>query len=135
MGYYLIHCLSIKTRTASTARADRIHFPSMKNNKASTAERPNDILDELHALVTKAEKIISRNADSGPEIASTLNERFRESRDQIGEFYSGAKKQIVAGAKSTHNAIQTNPYQSLAIATGVGVLIGILAGRRSCSGE
>ena len=107
----------------------------MKNNQASTAERPNEILDELHALVKKAEKIISSNLNSDPDSASSLQERIRDSRDQLNEYYSGAKDQIMTGAKSTHSAILDNPYQSLAIATGVGVLIGVLAGRRGCSGE
>lgn len=107
----------------------------MKNNQTTTAERPSDILDDLHALVSKAEKIISRNLKSDPEAAPSLQERLRDSRNHISEFYTGAKDQIMAGAKTTHSAIQANPYQSLAIAAGVGVLIGILAGRRSCSGE
>lgn len=107
----------------------------MKNNKSSTAERPSDILDELHALVKKAEKIVSRSLDSDTETAPSLQERIRESRGQISDFYTGKKDQVVAGAKTTHKAIQANPYQSLAIAAGVGVLLGIVAGRRSCSRE
>jgi len=107
----------------------------MKNNQTSVAERPNDILDELHALVSKAEKVISRGLKTDPEIATTVREHLRDSGAHIGELYSGAKKQIMAGAKGTHHAIRTNPYQSLAIATGVGVLIGVLAGRRSCNCE
>ena len=107
----------------------------MKNDQASTAERPNDILDELHALVSKAEKIISRSLETDSEIAATACEHLRDSGAHIGELYSGAKKRIMASAKGTHDAIRTNPYQSLAIATGVGVLIGVLAGRRSCNCE
>lgn len=107
----------------------------MKNNQASTAERPNDILDELHALVTKAEKIIAKSLQSDAETGPTIQERIRDSRGQLVEFYSGAKNQIVAGAKSTDKAIHAKPYQSLAIAAGVGVLIGLAAGRSTCSGK
>lgn len=106
----------------------------MKNNQASTAERPTDILDELHALVTKAEKLISRSTRSDPDLASTIGGRFRDSKAQLGEYYTDAKEQIVAGAKSTHHAIRTNPYQSLAIAAGVGVLLGAVIGHRRTQG-
>lgn len=107
----------------------------MKNNQTSTAERPSDILDELHALVTKAEKIVSRSLKSDPDGTPSLQERFRDTRGQVSDFYTTTKDQVVSGAKSTHKAIQANPYQSLAIATGVGILIGVIASRRSCSGE
>ncbi len=46
-------------------------------------------------------------------------------------MYEGAKQRVVAGAKSTDQAIRANPYQSLAIAAGVGLLVGVLLGRRS----
>ena len=49
----------------------------------------------------------------------------------MGELYDGAKKKVVAGAKYTDTAIRENPYQALAIALGVGVLIGVLVGRRT----
>lgn len=108
----------------------------MKNNQTTTTESPNEILDELQALVTKAEKLISSSVKSRPsEIASALQERFSDSQGQLNEFYTNAKGQIVAGAKTTHNAIRANPYQSLAIATGVGVLLGAIVGRRSCARE
>ena len=34
-------------------------------------------------------------------------------------------------AQCTDQAIRANPYQSLAIAAGVGILVGVLIGRRS----
>jgi ElaB/YqjD/DUF883 family membrane-anchored ribosome-binding protein len=106
---------------------------NMKNMQTSNTERPNDILDELHALVTKAEKLISNLAKTETEAGHSLPERLRESREQLSEVYAGAKSQITAGVKNTHEAIRANPYQSLAIAAGVGVLIGIFASRSACS--
>ena len=45
-------------------------------------------------------------------------------------MYDGARKRVVAGAKCTDEAIRENPYQSLAIAGGVGLLVGLLLARR-----
>lgn len=51
--------------------------------------------------------------------------------ERLGEVYASAKKNISAGAQHTDEAIRANPYQSMAIAVGVGLLIGVLIGRRS----
>ena len=42
-----------------------------------------------------------------------------------------AKQRVAAGARCTDEAIRANPYQSLAIAAGVGVVVGVLLGRRN----
>lgn len=107
----------------------------MKNNQSAIAECPNDILDELQALVAKAEKIVAKSLKSDTGIASTIKEQYQDSREHLVEMYSDAKDQIVAGAKSTDKAIHAKPYQSLAIAAGVGILIGVVAGRSTCSGK
>jgi len=62
---------------------------------------------------------------------SALRSRFDAAQERVSELYAGAKKKVVAGAKCTDEAIRANPYQSLAIAAGVGLLVGVLLGRRS----
>jgi ElaB/YqjD/DUF883 family membrane-anchored ribosome-binding protein len=60
-----------------------------------------------------------------------LRTRFDAAQERFTDIYEGAKKKVVAGAKCTDAAIRANPYQSLAIAAGVGLLVGVLLGRRS----
>ena len=62
---------------------------------------------------------------------SALRTRFDAAQERFADLYEGAKKKVVAGAKCTDAAIRANPYQSLAIAAGVGLLVGVLLGRRS----
>ena len=52
-------------------------------------------------------------------------------QERFADIYEGAKKKVVAGAKYTAATIRENPYQSLAIALGVGVVLGVLIGRRT----
>lgn len=96
-------------------------------------ENPGEIFDELHALVKKAEKLISQNLKPEPDILSTVEEHLKDAQSHLLDFISNTKKNIVAGAQCSNKAIQANPYQSLAIATSAGVIIGILAARYSCS--
>jgi len=103
----------------------------MKNNK-TTAQTPKDLLNDLHALVADAEKMMGDSiSEHTADAVSALRTRYDAASERMGELYEGARKRVVAGAKCTDEAIRENPYQSIAIAAGVGLLAGILLGRRS----
>jgi ElaB/YqjD/DUF883 family membrane-anchored ribosome-binding protein len=102
----------------------------MKNNKA-TPHTPKELLGELQALVGEAEKMMSDSlSEHTAEAIDNLKERFGAAQERFSDMYDRTKKKVVAGAKSTDTTIRANPYQSLAIALGVGVLVGVLIGRR-----
>jgi ElaB/YqjD/DUF883 family membrane-anchored ribosome-binding protein len=103
----------------------------MKNNQA-TAQSPQDLVHDLQALVAEAEKMIGGSETENSTAAmGALRVRYDAAQERLGELYESTKVRVVAGAKSTDAAIRANPYQSLAIAAGVGLLIGVLVGRRS----
>jgi ElaB/YqjD/DUF883 family membrane-anchored ribosome-binding protein len=103
----------------------------MKNNK-STAQTPKDLLNDLQALVVEAEKMMGDSlSEHTADAVGALRSRYDAASERMGEMYEGARKRVVAGAKCTDEAIRENPYQSMAIAAGVGVLVGVLLGRRS----
>jgi ElaB/YqjD/DUF883 family membrane-anchored ribosome-binding protein len=104
----------------------------MKNNTESTAKTPQDLLDDLHALVAEAEKMMGDTLTEHSEDSITaLRSRFDAAQERFADVYAGARKKVIAGAKYTDEKIRANPYQSLAIAAGVGLLLGVLLGRRS----
>ena len=95
------------------------------------AQSPKDLLDDLHTLVTEAEKVLSEgNSAHSGETMSALRARLDAAQARLGELYATAKQRTLAGAKATDEAIRTHPYQTLAVAAGVGLLVGILIGRR-----
>jgi ElaB/YqjD/DUF883 family membrane-anchored ribosome-binding protein len=102
----------------------------MKNNK-ETVHTPKDILDELKALVAEAETMMADSlSEHTADAILNLRNRFTAAHERFSEMYDQTKKKVVAGAKYTDTAIRENPYQSLALALGVGVLVGLLLGRR-----
>ena len=104
----------------------------MKNNNDTTAQTPQDLLNDLHTLVAEAEKLIAGSAtEHTGEVLDSLRSRLAVAQERLSELYTGARQKVIAGAKCTDEAIRANPYQSLAIATGVGLLIGVLVGRRN----
>jgi ElaB/YqjD/DUF883 family membrane-anchored ribosome-binding protein len=62
-------------------------------------------------------------AEKGQEAASKLNNALSTARTKIQESTS-------AGARATDRVIRDHPYESIGIAFGVGVLIGVLINRK-----
>ncbi|MBW8781212.1 MAG: DUF883 domain-containing protein [Verrucomicrobia bacterium] len=103
----------------------------MKNNQ-ETAPTPKELLHDLQVLVAEAETMMTSSlSEHSAEALDTLRTRFHAAQERFSDLYEGAKKKVVAGAKCTDETIRANPYQSIAIAAGVGLLVGVLLGRRS----
>lgn len=102
----------------------------MKNRNATDIQTPEALLHDLRSLVTEAEKILSGGAEGDDaEAVTTLRARFEAAQERFGDLYATTKKNVTARARSTDAAIRANPYQSLAIALGAGLLAGVLLGR------
>ncbi len=103
----------------------------MKTNDTH-AQTPKELLTDLRSLVSDAEKMASETiSETTAEAIVALRARFDSAHARLGELCSCAKDKVVAGAKCTDTAIRANPYQSLAIAAGVALLLGVLLGRRT----
>ncbi len=104
----------------------------MKNRNASESPTAADVLNVIRILVVDAEKMMESSvSEHTGEAMAALRARYDAAQERLGALYSSAKKNVVAGAKCTDEAIRENPYQSIAIAAGVGLLVGVLLGRRS----
>jgi ElaB/YqjD/DUF883 family membrane-anchored ribosome-binding protein len=104
----------------------------MKNRHNSESQTPADLLNDLRTLVVDAEKMIEASVSEHTDEAMTaLRARYAAAQERVGELCTSAKKNITAGAKYTDETIRANPYQSIAIAAGVGLLVGVLIGRRN----
>jgi ElaB/YqjD/DUF883 family membrane-anchored ribosome-binding protein len=83
-------------------------------------------------------KVVIRDAEGLLKAsAGELGEKAREARARLAASLEGAKvnfqkveEQAVAGARATDKVIREHPYQSVGIAFGVGLLIGVLVTRR-----
>lgn len=103
----------------------------MKNHSESAAQSPEQLLNDLHALVAEAEKMLAGSlSEQADDAVGALRARYDAAQERLGELYAGAKTRLAAGAKCTDEAIRSHPYESIAIAAGVGLLLGVLLGRR-----
>lgn len=98
-------------------------------NENSTAPSPAELLLELKALVTEAETLMAKSLSGhSANDYDSLRERVDSARDRLGQVCIGARSKVAAGARCADEAIRANPYESLAIAAGVGLLVGGVVG-------
>lgn len=108
------------------------HLTHMKKNSVSTdtAESPEQLLEDLRTLVTEAEKTLGAALTEGAEDQlGDLRERLESARAKAQSVLDGARQKVAAGARQADAAIRSHPYESLAVALGVGVLLGALLRR------
>ena len=102
----------------------------MKNRHDTTAETPEQIIEHISRLMAEAEAMLAGPvAEQASSKLNDLKDRLSEARDKMGDYYTRARKSVIAGAKYTDQQIREYPYYSLGIALGVGVLFGVLLGR------
>ncbi|MEO6006285.1 MAG: hypothetical protein ABIZ04_23800 [Opitutus sp.] len=104
----------------------------MKNDSASKAETPEEIAEHISRLMAEAEAMLEGPvADRAADKLGDLRARFENLQSKAADVYGDARKRVVAGAKATDETIRSHPYESLAIALGIGVLLGALIRRNN----
>lgn len=106
----------------------------MKNHhREATTESPEQLIEHISQLMSEAEAMLAGPvAEGAGDKITAIKERLSDAQERLTGLYTSARKKVVAGAKYTDEAIRSHPYESLAIALGVGVLLGALL-RRSKS--
>ena len=96
---------------------------------ANEASREKIVAD-FKTLMRDAEELVKATADDLGERAKDARERLKVALEKAKDSCSGLEERAAAGAKATDKVIREHPYESLGIAFGVGLLIGVLINRR-----
>ena len=106
----------------------------MKNrhDTGTTAETPEQLIEHISRLMGEAEAMLAGPvAEHAGSRLTEIKNRLEDAKERLGDVYGRARKNVIAGAKYTDETIRSHPYQSLGIALGVGVLLGMLIKRNS----
>jgi ElaB/YqjD/DUF883 family membrane-anchored ribosome-binding protein len=92
------------------------------------------LVKDFKTVVADAEGMVKATAG---ELGEKLSEKAREARSRLLASLESAKtschkleEKAVAGAKATDKIIREHPYESIGVAFGVGLLIGVLVARK-----
>lgn len=94
----------------------------------------DQLIHDFKALAHEAEKLLSESANSGgsalDDAQRKLKAQLNDARQRLVELEALARDKAKAAARATDNYVHENPWQSLAIAGSVGVVVGLLLGAR-----
>jgi ElaB/YqjD/DUF883 family membrane-anchored ribosome-binding protein len=99
---------------------------SAENIEAST-ER---LLQDLKAVVRDGEALLRAGARDLGEKGAAARERLAAALEVAKDTQRRLQQRAVSGAKATDRAIREHPYESVGVAFGIGMVLGILASRR-----
>lgn len=86
-----------------------------------------EVISDAEALLKLTAEDLSEKAK---EARAKLSARLDQAKAQLSETQGVVREKAVAGAKETDRIIRSHPYESLGIAFGVGILLGVILNRR-----
>jgi ElaB/YqjD/DUF883 family membrane-anchored ribosome-binding protein len=89
---------------------------------------------DLAAFMHDAEALLRASADQGGDKVDEARARIRESleaaRKRLLELERGALRQGEDALIATEQYVRSNPWHSVGVAAGIGLLVGVLLARR-----
>ncbi len=97
------------------------------------------LIADFEALIADTEELLGATANQGGEKISLLRtkmaDRLADAKDRITAVQQSVVEKARATAKVTDDYVRGNPWQSVAIAGGVGFLLGFLVTRIGSSSK
>ena len=92
------------------------------------------LVSDMKVVVSDAEEILRATAGVAGEkmvdLRERISERLRDAKLRIADAEAALVDKTKAAARATDDYVNENPWQAVGIAAGIGLLIGIIIGRR-----
>ena len=99
-----------------------------------TQDAKDRLVEDFKAVVHDAEELVKATANqTGDKIGAArarAEESLRVARHKLSELEGNLLGRTKAAAKATDHLVHENPWQSITVATAVGVMLGMLISRR-----
>lgn len=94
----------------------------------------DQLIHDFRALAQEAEKLLAESSNASgsafEEAQRKLKAQLNDARQRLAELEALTREKAREAARATDDYVHENPWQSLAIAGGVGVVVGLLLGTR-----
>jgi len=97
-------------------------FKNMSEEEGTT----DKLIQDLNTLIGDAEELVKA---TGGKLAEKSKEELMAGLEKLKASCQRIENKAAAGTHSADRYIRDNPYQSVGIAFGVGLLLGVLIGR------
>lgn len=99
-----------------------------------TAAQKDKLMADLRVVIADAEQLLKLTANEVGENAVGLRERLErqmfEAKHKLLDLQASATEKAKAAGQAADDYVHDHPWQSVAIGAGVGLLVGLLLGRR-----
>jgi ElaB/YqjD/DUF883 family membrane-anchored ribosome-binding protein len=99
-----------------------------------TAAQRSKLMADLRVVVADAEELLKLTAGEMGEGAASLRERLQErlakAKESLIDLQGSATETAKAAGRAADDYVHDHPWRSVAIGAGVGLIIGLLIGRR-----
>ena len=99
-----------------------------------TTVQKDKLMGDLRVVIADAEELLRMTADQAGESAADVRSRVQAKMNQAKADLIHLQQAAVAKAKAAGHAtdefVHENPWKSIGIAAGVGLVVGLLIGRR-----
>lgn len=90
----------------------------------------NKLVQDFKVVMHDAESLLKASAGELGEKAKDARARLAASLESAKGSFGKLEEKALAGAKATDKVIREHPYQTIGVAFGVGLLIGVLVTRK-----
>src|SRR6185312_6311934 len=103
----------------------------METRSASDIQESTErLLQELKDVVNEGEELLRAGMEELGDRGGAAREKLMAALDAAKETQRRLQDRAVAGARAADDYIRANPYQTIGIAFGVGLVFGLFATRR-----
>ncbi len=104
------------------------------NSDATSGVTTDQLVADLKTVMSDAEALLkatsSQTGEKIQEVRARAEESLKQARQRLGEIEDEALRRAREVADATDEYVRENPWQSVGIAAGVGLLLGLLLSRR-----
>ena len=92
------------------------------------------LVSDMKVVVSDAEEILRATAGVAGEkmvdLRERIGERLRDAKLRIADAEAALLDKTKAAARATDDYVNDNPWRAVGIAAGIGLLLGVIIGRR-----
>jgi ElaB/YqjD/DUF883 family membrane-anchored ribosome-binding protein len=106
----------------------------MSTASQASVESQEQLVSDIKAVISEAEDILSATADQAGEkvtnLRARIQARLQDARLRLADAEAVLVAKTKAAARATDAYVHESPWTAVGIAAGVGLLLGLIIGRR-----
>ena len=99
-----------------------------------TTAQTDKLMADLRLVVADAEELLRTTAgqagEGAAELRATVQASLARARDSLAQAQDAAIAKARAAGRAADDYVHENPWRSIGVAAGFGLLVGLLIGRR-----